>query len=232
MRIDYRKDITGLRAIAVLAVLIFHISPQYLQGGYLGVDIFFVISGYLISSILINEYNTTNTISLSLFYKKRILRILPATLFIIFITALISKIIMIEDSFRYFLKSALFSSIGFANIFFYKTLDTSYFATDSALNPLLHLWSLGVEEQFYFVLPLIFLLFFRFKKAFLFIIILLFMLSISLAQFMYKKDYMFTYYLPLTRSFALFLGVIVSLFVHHNIFKFNNRILLGFLSFL
>ena len=139
----FRDDITGLRALAVLAVVVFHISPLLLSGGYLGVDIFFVISGYLISSTLIKEYELDGKISLIKFYKKRILRILPATLFIIFITALISKIVMIEDSFRYFLKSALFSSIGFANIFFYKTLDTSYFATDSSLNPLLHLWSLG-----------------------------------------------------------------------------------------
>lgn len=130
---SYRSDITGLRAIAVLSVLIFHIFPDSLVGGYLGVDMFFVISGYLITFTLITEKQRTGGVSLIGFYKRRIFRIAPATIFIILITILLANLLMSFEDLAKTSKSAIFSVFGFANVYFYKYLDASYFASDVSL---------------------------------------------------------------------------------------------------
>lgn len=162
----YRSDIRGLRAVAVLAVLIFHVFPSSLVGGYLGVDMFFVISGYLITLTLITEKQRTGSVSLIGFYKRRIFRIAPVTIFVIFSVLLFANLIMDFEDLVKTSKSAMFSTFGFANMYFYQSLDTSYFAKNTALNPLLHLWSLGVEEQFYFIFPLLFIFLSKYKRTF------------------------------------------------------------------
>ena len=158
--IRYRPDIDGMRALAVLSVVLYHINPAWLPGGLLGVDIFFVISGYLITSIISREM-AQRRFSFVQFYKRRAKRILPVFLFtLVFTTAAAAWLFMPEDFYRYLrsLNSSLFFS---SNIHFAKNVD--YFDMAATEKPLLHIWSLSVEEQFYFAFPL--LLFWLCRRA-------------------------------------------------------------------
>ncbi len=148
----YRPYIDGLRAFAVLVVLFNHLNKSLLPSGFLGVDIFFVISGYVITSSLCSRDYTTFNSFISSFYKRRVLRLVPALLACV----LISSIIFCFFSEKPFtgLKTAFFSIFGFSNIYLAR-VSTDYFGEPSEFNPFLHTWSLGVEEQFYFIFPLL-----------------------------------------------------------------------------
>jgi peptidoglycan/LPS O-acetylase OafA/YrhL len=212
---SYRRDITGLRACAVLAVLIFHIKDSLLLGGYLGVDIFFVISGYVISNSLFNSTANNPYHILLNFYKKRILRIAPTTIFIILLSIVLANIFMSVDDLITTSKASIFGVFGFANIYFYKYLDVSYFNPNANLQPLLHLWSLGVEEQFYLIFPLIFIVL-KFKKnILLFSMIILCLLSLLLASYTIDTNEKFAYYMLPSRAFALLIGVIVAIYINN-----------------
>src|SRR5690554_5995323 len=154
----YRPDIDGLRAIAVLAVVFFHIDPSWVPGGFVGVDIFFVISGFLITGNILREVGSTGGFSWREFYRRRALRILPVLFLLVFTSLLVGHFILLPDDVEELGWSALSAILFIPNIYFTYFLDTSYFAEDSSLQPLLHLWSLGVEEQFYFFWPLIVIL--------------------------------------------------------------------------
>ena len=153
--IAYRAEIDGLRAIAVLSVLIYHAFPQLLPSGFIGVDIFFVISGYLITSILIKEIEN-NEFSFSRFYERRARRLLPPLLPVLAATAVLCAAILSESKFADFLDSVKAASLFSSNWYFYSTI--SYFETPGLVTPLLHTWSLSIEEQFYFIFPAILLL--------------------------------------------------------------------------
>ena len=174
--VKYRPDIEGLRGIAVLLVFFYHfekvfLKSTFLQGGFIGVDIFFVVSGYLISYLIFNELKNTNNFSFKNFYLRRIKRILPVLALVIFFSTIISYILFIPEKFIFSKNSAISSWFFLSNIFFWKRLST-YHAEESTNLPLLHTWSLAVEEQFYIFFPiLIFLIFIYFKKGILFSII-------------------------------------------------------------
>jgi peptidoglycan/LPS O-acetylase OafA/YrhL len=150
--VSYRRDIDGLRAIAVASVILFHTFASWLPGGYLGVDIFFVLSGFLITSIIQGELDSGH-FSIVRFYERRIRRIIPALLAMLLVTSMVSIAILLPADLIGFAKSALATLTFSANIYFW--LDTSYFARAAEEKPLLHIWSLGVEEQFYVLFPLI-----------------------------------------------------------------------------
>lgn len=152
----YRPDIDGLRALAVLAVVIFHFNKEWLPGGFVGVDIFFVISGFLITSIISKQMANGN-FSFADFYIRRVKRIFPAALFVTLSSVVFGAAFMLPEDVAALSKSAISAVISAANIYFWKFLDTSYFAASSDTVPLLHLWSLGVEEQFYLIWPAILL---------------------------------------------------------------------------
>ncbi len=156
---SYRPDIDGLRAIAVFIVVAYHAGFSGFSGGYVGVDVFFIISGFLITGMLFNEVKSTGTISLSSFYAKRFKRLYPALLLVITFTILVWGIYFlgIPSKTQSFIKSIRYSIFGFANIFFKKNTG-GYFDIASDEMPLLHFWSLAVEEQFYFVWPLFILI--------------------------------------------------------------------------
>ena len=139
---QYRTDIDGLRAIAVLAVIIFHINSNILPGGFIGVDIFFVISGYLISLHIFNEMDA-GCFSLKEFYRRRVKRIMPAMTVVVAFTLIFSKIVMLPDDLVSVAESSIWSLLSIANIYFWRNNDSSYFAASSDEIPLLHLWSLG-----------------------------------------------------------------------------------------
>lgn len=160
----FRQDIEGLRAVAVLSVVIFHFGLGVLPGGFVGVDVFFVISGYLISGLLLNELERTGSIDLWRFYGRRARRLLPASLLVTAVTLLLALFLLAPSEQIFAAKGALASSL-YASNFWFMTLLADYFAPESALNPFLHTWSLSVEEQFYLVWPTLLLMLWRWRPT-------------------------------------------------------------------
>ena len=157
----YRSYIDGLRALAVLPVVFFHAGFPLFRGGYVGVDVFFVISGFLITSIIIKEKNNDN-FSLFKFYLRRIRRIIPALFLVTLFTLPFSIFLMSPQDLDVFSKS-IFSVIFFISNFFFWN-QGGYFGAEAELQPLLHTWSLGVEEQFYIFFPIFLILIWKIKK--------------------------------------------------------------------
>ncbi|GLK94949.1 acyltransferase [Achromobacter insolitus] len=203
----YRPDIDGLRAIAVLAVVVFHLNKNWLPGGFVGVDVFFVISGFLITGILSRNI-AAGTFSFASFYLARARRILPASFFCIVVTLLIGAIFMLPADVKDLGASAAASVISAGNIYFWKFLDTSYFATSSEMVPLLHLWSLAVEEQFYLFWPLMLLAAFKWLPPFLRVAsaVALGSASFYIGQKYLASDPSFSYYMLPARAGELMMG--------------------------
>ncbi len=228
---QYRPDIDGLRAIAVLAVIAFHAFPDYFKGGFIGVDIFFVISGFLISNILLKEM-VQKKFSLIDFYTRRIKRIFPALLLVLIACLLYGWLLLLPNEFAQLGKHIL-SATGFiTNFTLYQ--EIGYFNSRAELKPLLHLWSLGIEEQFYIIWPLLLFLVYRWKLLTLALIVVGLMISFALNIFYLTSDPEFTFYLPLTRFWELMLGSLISYFMlvkhdksMHYFNKINPNILSG-----
>ena len=159
--LNYRKDIQGLRAIAVLLVLLFHFETR-LKGGYLGVDMFFVISGFVIASSTLREIDQTDTFSWSAFLHRRVRRLLPGTALVAVVTAVLSMLLLSPFGPQKETAKMLLSAASYTSNFI--LMPQSYFSLDPKANPLLHLWSLAVEEQFYFVWPIAITLFVGLRK--------------------------------------------------------------------
>lgn len=151
----HRVEIDGLRALAILPVVGFHMGFSFLPAGFLGVDVFFVISGFLIGGILFRELETTGRISLHKFYERRIRRIFPGFLTMVVVTFIASWLLLLPNDFKSFESSIWYAITSTSNIFFNNTFD--YFSQDVTLVPLVHTWSLSVEEQFYIFFPLVLL---------------------------------------------------------------------------
>lgn len=222
----YRPDIDGLRAIAVLSVISFHIDHTWVSGGFLGVDIFFVISGYLITLILAKEVKRTHKISISNFYKRRIKRIVPALVFVLVSVYIIGLLVLIPNDLQALCVSIVWALFSAANIYYYTSVNTGYFADDTSELPLLHLWSLGVEEQFYILWPFAVLLLLRFaktvKQQMLFSMIL-FVGSLIWAHLIVYSDQSFAYYMLFTRAWELLAGAMAALMVHAG-FRVHGRL--------
>ena len=146
----YRPDIDGLRAVAVLGVVIYHAFPWMIPGGFIGVDIFFVISGYLISGILFKGYREGN-FSFTEFYARRVRRLFPALITLLLLCLAYGWLILLPDEFRQLGKHVAAGTLFIQNFVFWN--ESGYFDTAASLKPLLHLWSLAVEEQFYIFFP-------------------------------------------------------------------------------
>ncbi len=159
IRSEYRADIDGLRSIAVLSVFLFHLQPGQLPGGFLGVDVFFVISGYLITGIILREHHL-RTFSFSHFYARRIKRIFPALFVVLAFSAAVATFLLVPETYTNFMQSGRYASAQLANFFFSRKVD--YFSEGFSGQPLLHTWSLGVEEQFYLFWPLLIFICFLF----------------------------------------------------------------------
>ena len=201
----YRRDIDGLRAIAVLAVIAFHAFPQILPGGFVGVDVFFVISGYLISGIILKSLRQGN-FSLSEFYARRIRRIFPALLTVLIACLLMGWYVLLEDEFEQLGKHVAAGAAFVANFAFWS--EAGYFDLNAELKPLLHLWSLGIEEQFYIFWPLLLLVTYR-KSIFSLtaaIAVAAFILNIGLT----RSSAVAAFYFPFARAWELMLGALLA----------------------
>jgi peptidoglycan/LPS O-acetylase OafA/YrhL len=144
----YRSDLDGLRALAILPVVLFHAFPNLLPGGFIGVDIFFVISGYLITSILLKDIQAGNY-SIKTFYARRVRRIFPALSVVLVFCLALGWVVLTAVEYRALGKHAAGGAGFIANFMFWK--EAGYFDAAGDTKPLLHLWSLGIEEQFYIV---------------------------------------------------------------------------------
>ena len=217
MKLNYRPEIDGLRAIAVMSVLLYHAQINFygyqsFKGGYIGVDIFFVISGYLITSIILKELVITQTFAFKNFYEKRIRRILPALLFVIlvslpFLFGNLNSINYIDIS-----KSVLYS-LGFSSNLYFWHSGTIYGGEIGLNKPFLHTWSLSVEEQFYILFPFIMFIIFKYFRTYLIhILILGFVSSLMIAVWGSINYPSFTFYILPTRAWELLAGSILAYF--------------------
>ncbi|MEE9494794.1 MAG: acyltransferase family protein [Gammaproteobacteria bacterium] len=207
----YRSDIDGLRALAVIPVVLFHAGYDWIPGGFVGVDVFFVISGYLISSIISREM-AQGVFTFRGFYERRLRRIIPALLIVLFATLLVGYFLLLPDEYITLSESTA-SALGFVpNIYFFATAST-YFGLDIVTAPLLHTWSLGIEEQFYLFFPVIVFLLYKYKKQgwIIPVIAALFIASILANILFAGVQTKFTFYMLPTRAWELLAGVLLSL---------------------
>jgi len=243
-----RKEVNGLRALAVISVILFHADFTFFSGGYIGVDVFFVISGYLITQLIIKEIKI-GTFSLLKFYERRARRLLPALFFVILVSIFISLLFMPSFNYQNFSKSIISVVFFISNIFFYK--QSGYFSENSNETPLLHTWSLSVEEQFYIFFPLLLLaLKFTRQKIIIILIIIIIIISFSLAQFggnlnftypFLEDEFHFTYvpawafYSTPTRIWELLIGSLIAFYLtknnNGNGFKFISALGLSLITY-
>jgi peptidoglycan/LPS O-acetylase OafA/YrhL len=179
----YRPDIDGLRAVAILAVLGYHYFPKYFPGGFVGVDIFFVISGFLISGIILDDL-AENKFSFLNFYARRVRRLFPALALVLAFSLAAGWLVLFAEEFKALGKHMFGGAAFISNILYWR--ESGYFDAEAATKPLLHLWSLGIEEQFYLAFP--FILVWAWKRGFRESLLLILLLSASLAYkaFTYK----------------------------------------------
>lgn len=216
----YRPEIDGLRAIAVIPVILFHAGFELFSGGFVGVDVFFVISGYLITTILIEDIESKR-FSIVNFYERRARRILPALFFVMLVCVPFAWIWMLPSQLEGFSASMGSVSIFLSNLYFLSQVD--YFAPSAELQPLLHTWSLAVEEQFYlFIPPLLFLTFKLGRSSSFFVITFLLILSFSFSEWAGRENAERNFFFSLSRFWELFAGSIVAFIVQKRGVVDNN----------
>lgn len=231
--LKYRPDIDGLRTLAVVPVILFHAGFHAFSGGFVGVDVFFVISGYLITSIILSELEQ-GRFSIISFYERRARRILPALFFVMLCCLPFSWLWLEPADMKDFSKSISKVTQFTSNIYFYR--NSGYFDTATELKPLLHTWSLAVEEQYYLLFPLLLLLVKRFGKIWIGAVITLIAISSFLvAQYYSSTKPMAAFYLLHSRAWELMIGALVAFnYTDHNINRHTQNhsqygSLLGFL---
>ncbi|MBH3360773.1 acyltransferase family protein [Pseudomonas guariconensis] len=206
--INYHPEIDGLRAIAVLAVLVFHAFPSVLPGGFAGVDVFFVISGYLITSIL-NKEMQEDRYSIAEFYRRRVDRLFPALALMLACVYAFGWFTLFADEYMQLGKQMAGGAAFSANIVLFS--ETGYFNAAAATKPLLHLWSLGVEEQFYLAFPIVLFLAFRLRINLLATAAALLLVSFALNMVSIRTDIERTFYLPQYRHWEILAGAVLAL---------------------
>ncbi len=230
MQLKYRPEIDGLRTLAVLSVIIYHAeftvnNSKFLKGGFLGVDVFFVISGFLITSIILSELYKTNRFSISRFYERRARRLLPA-LFIVILTSLPFAWSLLPPIQLVDFSKSILSTLVFGSNFYWEYTLQEYGAESSLLKPFLHTWSLSVEEQYYLLFPFILLILNRFFKAR--TIALLFaglLVSLLFAEGITQRDVSFSFYMLPSRFWELLAGALLASYQFRHSPKSNDSLL-------
>ena len=224
----YRRDIDGLRAIAVLPVIFFHAGFEIFNGGFIGVDIFFIISGYLITSLILKDLES-NSFSLLKFYERRIRRIVPLLFFVALICIPFAWLWMSPKQFIDFSQSIASLSIFSSNYLFWR--ESGYFDLSAETKPLLHTWSISIEEQYYLIFPILLIAISnlkKFKPAI--FIIFLFIISFILSEYGWRKYPSANFYLIFSRSWELLIGSMCALYIKDK--GYLNNTYLPFLGFL
>lgn len=208
---DYRREIDGLRALAVLPVILFHAGFETFSGGFVGVDVFFVISGYLITTIILAELEQGN-FSIVNFYERRARRILPALFSVMLVCIPFAWFWLLPSNMKDFSQSLVAVSVFASNIFFWR--ESGYFDTAAELKPLLHTWSLSVEEQYYVLFPLFLMIFWKLGKRWILVTLgLVFVASLAVAQWAaYAKPAAAFYLLP-PRGWELLIGAFAAFYL-------------------
>jgi peptidoglycan/LPS O-acetylase OafA/YrhL len=210
VQVEHRRDIDGLRSLAVLAVILFHAKVPYFDGGFLGVDIFFVISGFLITKIICGELENRN-FSILRFYERRARRILPALFFVILISLAVFYLVLIPDDLK-MLGQSVVATIAFSNnVLLYMT--SGYFEPSVDLKPMAHTWSLGVEEQYYFLVPLALIGAHKFggRKGVISVLSLLTLISLVFTIWISRENKNFNFFLLFSRFWELGAGSLAAL---------------------
>ena len=218
---NYRPEIDGLRALAVIPVIFFHAGFSLFKGGYIGVDIFFVISGYLITNLIIIEINN-KSFSITNFYERRARRILPALIFVILISSILSFVFLTKSELGSYFRSVNASLLFYSNFYFWK--NQPYFIADSVHEPLLHTWSLSIEEQFYIFFPLILIYINKFfKKYIIYFFVIVFILSLLFSQYAaLKTSGILNFYFTVSRAWELILGSICAYIIIYKNISLNK----------
>jgi len=228
MPIKYRPELDGLRAIAVLFVIFYHAEINLFNiinfnGGFIGVDIFFVISGYLITSIILKELIYKNKFSFVDFYKRRIRRIVPVLLTVIIVSLPFAWFILLPQTFIKFIKSILFT-LGLSSNYFFHFTDLAYFQNVGEVSPLLHTWSLSIEEQFYIFFPFFLFISFKYLKNYVgLILIKTFFISLLLAEWASVNHPGINFYSLPTRAWELIAGSIIAYYEVNYAKKLINK---------
>ncbi|EGQ3300166.1 acetyltransferase [Staphylococcus pseudintermedius] len=209
----YMPGLDGVRAVAVIAIIIYHLNPQWLSGGFLGVDTFFVISGYLITSLLLTEYHNTGKIELMSFWLRRVKRLIPAVLFLVMGVIVLSLIFMPTEIQK--VRADTIAAIFYVSNWWYIMQNVDYFE-QFAVQPLKHLWSLAIEEQFYLVFPIVLLSllsFIRRLKSIRIIFLILLVISMIAMMVLYvpNENVARVYFGTDTRIQTLLMGVLLAL---------------------
>ncbi|MBY5974859.1 acyltransferase [Ferrimonas balearica] len=213
MTTHYRPEIDGLRAVAVLPVILFHAGINGLPGGFVGVDVFFVISGFLITGIIERELAADN-FSIVRFYERRARRILPALFLVLAASSVAALIFMLPYELQGFGRGLLGVALFASNILFWQ--ETGYFAGASELNPLLHTWTLAVEEQFYIIFPILLMMLWRWKMRVVWIVLVaLTVCSLLLSDYASTRAPSANFFLLPTRAWELGIGALMALWLTH-----------------
>jgi peptidoglycan/LPS O-acetylase OafA/YrhL len=205
--VTYRPEIDGLRAIAVLGVLFFHAGIPFLSGGYVGVDVFFVISGYLITGIILDDCRR-GQFSILAFYARRVRRIFPALIAVLVCSLAAGWFLLLPNNYAMLSKEAFAAALFVPNFLFWS--EAGYFDTKAILKPLLHLWSLGIEEQFYLVWPFTLLLVARQRILTIGILLIITIFSFALGVYMTPRNAASAFYLPQFRIWELSRGALIA----------------------
>lgn len=211
----YRPDIDGLRAIAIVSVVIFHTFPSQLPGGFVGVDVFFVISGYLISSIIFRSLEK-GSFSFLDFYARRIRRIFPALSFLLIGVILLGALFLTPEEFKNLGKQAIYGSAFGENIFLIRH-SGGYWDTATEMKPLMHLWTLAVEEQYYIFYPLLCWVLWKLKKKVLPTLCALWLISFGLDLYQSQTSPVIAFFSLHTRFWELCTGCILAALINPNI---------------
>ncbi|MEO1610097.1 MAG: acyltransferase [Pseudomonadota bacterium] len=209
---NYRPDIDGLRALSVLLVIGFHFFPRRVEAGFIGVDLFFVISGYLITRLILHDLEKAK-FRIGEFWGRRIVRLFPSVICVLVSLILIGWFFFTAEEFKKLGKHIAASSLYIPNIVYW--IESGYFDEDAIKKPLLHLWSLGVEEQFYIVWPLILVVGANFFGLnIMMIVVAVFLLSFGYNIYFSEQGGSFSYFMPFTRGWQLLAGAGIAALQH------------------
>lgn len=207
--IKYRQDIDGLRALAIISVIVFHMFPEILPGGFIGVDIFFIISGYLIGATVLNDYDNKK-FSFLKFYQKRLIRIIPLLVVVLATISILGYFLLTPAEFKSLGRHLAAASVFGSNFQLLKEIN--YFAAAADTKPLLHLWSLGIEEQFYLALPFLLMFFGRKKERSFYLILATIIVSFLYCCYLLRINQGASFFRPESRFWELLIGVAYSRF--------------------